>query len=501
MQKTDVLFINPGAATPIFQSLGQSLKAIEPPIWASLLANHMRKYRYQVQILDADALNLSIPEVSQAIKDVNPRLVAVMVYGQQPSASTQNMYPTHLLLEDFKSKYPEIPVLLIGGHVSALPEQTLREEKCDFVCQGEGPQTLRGLLENNLNPKNFSRIPGLFYRLGKDILHGPPASIVPQEKMQEEYPGQAWDLLPMDKYRAHNWHCFGHVNERTPYASVYTGLGCPFKCHFCCIHAPFGSKASFRYWDPAFMIKQFDLLAEKYNVRNIKIADEMFVLNEKHFLRLCELIIEHRHHFNIWAYARVDTVKESHLETLKKAGVNWLALGIESGSKYVRHGSQKGRFTDEDIVKIVEKIKAAGIYVIGNYIFGLPDDTVESMHDTLKLSLKLNCEMGNFYSAMAYPGSELYHWAVQEKRPLPESWVGYSQYSNECLPLGSKHLTPGQVLSFRDQAFDLYFAHPPFQQLILEKFGQETLDHITSMLGHKLKRKYVTQQDEVQVKI
>ena len=112
----------------------------------------------------------------------------------------------------------------------------------------------------------------------------------------------------------------------------------------------------------------------------------MFVLQEDHVMRLCDLIIERGYNFNFWAYARVDTVKDCFLEKLKKAGFNWLCLGIESGSKHVRDGALKGRFTENDIYKVVKKIQDAGIYIIANYMFGLPDDNYESMEETLNLS-------------------------------------------------------------------------------------------------------------------
>ena len=60
------------------------------------------------------------------------------------------------------------------------------------------------------------------------------------QNVDVEMPGVAWDLLPMDKYRAQNWHCFGNL-ERQPYAAIYTTLGCPYHCTFCCIQAPFKS--------------------------------------------------------------------------------------------------------------------------------------------------------------------------------------------------------------------------------------------------------------------
>ena len=200
--------------------------------------------------------------------------------------------------------------------------------------------------------------------------------------------GMSWDLLPMDEYRNTIHFSMTNNNDRKPFASLYTSLGCPYKCDFCCINAPFG-KSVFRYWEPNFIIKEFDKIASM-GIRNIKIADEMFVLNKNHFLKICDLIIERGYDFNIWAYARVDTVKEYYLEKLKKAGVNWLALGIESGNRKIRVDSVKGRFDEIDVVDIVGKIESSRIEVIGNHMFGMSGDTIDTMKETLDLSIELN---------------------------------------------------------------------------------------------------------------
>src|SRR5262249_49610629 len=152
---------------------------------------------------------------------------------------------------------------------------------------------------------------------------------------------------------------------------------------------------------------------------------EMFVLNKEHVMGICDEILASGHDFNIWAYARIDTIRDEFLQKLKQAGFRWLALGIESGSQHVRDGVEKGRFGSGEILKTVRKVQEAGIYIIGNYIFGLPDDTVESMQETLDLALEANCEFANFYSAMAYPGSKLYDLAQKKGWDLPTSWIGY----------------------------------------------------------------------------
>jgi anaerobic magnesium-protoporphyrin IX monomethyl ester cyclase len=133
-------------------------------------------------------------------------------------------------------------------------------------------------------------------------------------------------------------------------------------------------------------------------------------------------------------------------------------------------------------------VRAAGINVIGNYIFGLPEDDAETMRATLDLAVELNCEFANFYSAMAYPGSPLYERAVRQGVPLPSAWTGYSQHSRDCLPLPTRHLTAREVLAFRDRAFTSYYTNPQYLEMVGRRFGCEMLQHIRQMTGVILER-------------
>jgi radical SAM superfamily enzyme YgiQ (UPF0313 family) len=183
----------------------------------------------------------------------------------------------------------------------------------------------------------------------------------------------------------------------------------------------------------------------------------------------------------------VDTVRPERLQLLRSAGIRWLALGIESGSAHVRDGSEKS-LDQEDIVEIVQAIKQSGIQVIGNYIFGLPDDDLTTMQQTLDLAKDLNCEFANFYSAMAYPGSQLYAMASQNGWELPERWSGFSQHSYDCKPLPTEKVSAEQVLRFRDNAFHDYFESAVYLNMIGEKFGSETRHHIERMTRTRLRR-------------
>jgi radical SAM superfamily enzyme YgiQ (UPF0313 family) len=495
VKQLDLLLVNPGSRSQIYQSLGTTLTAIEPPVWAGLMATFTRRSGLSVAVLDAEAEGLSPDEAARRVAEIAPLLTAIVVYGHQPSASTQNMTAAGAICTAIKRLAPCLRVLLLGGHVAALPERTLQEEEADFVCSGEGLFTLVELVQAlKESYPDLSKVSDVWYR--KERIERSPVSAPILKDLDQDMPGIAWDLLPMKQYRAHNWHCFGHL-QRQPYAAIYTTLGCPYRCTFCCIQAPFksGEKQlrykeninSYRYWNPCTVIDQIDVLVNRYGVRNIKFADEMFVLNRKHVLAICDLLIERGYDLNIWAYARVDTVSDGMVEKLKRAGFKWLAFGIEAANERVRDQVDKG-FDQDDIFMTIDKVRRAGINIIANYIFGLPEDDHQSMQATLDLALDLNCEFANFYSAMAYPGSQLYVQALKNGWQLPDKWSGYSQHSVDTLPLPTKYLTASEVLRFRDHAFQVYFSHPNYLNMIGQKFEPKTVQHVREMAANKLVR-------------
>ncbi len=493
----DLVLVNPGSRMTLYQALGKKLTAVENPVWAGLIATFVRRKGYGVDIVDAEAEDLAPQQTAERALALNPRLVTVVVYGHQPSASTQNMTGASAIVSAIKDLSPTTPVLMLGGHVAALTQRTLDEERCDFVTRDEGLYGVTDLLDalRTSDDPDLSRVRGLAYRRNGSVVVNAAAPLV--RDLEQEMPGIAWDLLPMSRYRAHNWHCFGDL-QREPYAAIYTTLGCPYHCSFCCIQAPFkdGEKAlglkesvnSYRFWSPERVIQEIDLLVTKHGVRNIKFADEMFVLHPRHVTAICDAIIDRGYELNIWAYARVDTVKDAMLEKLKRAGFNWLAFGIEAANEGVLTDVDK-RYRVDEVYSVVEKVKSAGINIIGNFIFGLPEDTAETMQQTLDLARDLNCEFANFYCAMAYPGSPLYQQALERGWQLPEKWSGYSQHAVDTLPLPTKHLTAADVLRFRDDAFHGYFTDEGYLEMVRRKFGDDTVAHIRQMTSHRLERR------------
>jgi radical SAM superfamily enzyme YgiQ (UPF0313 family) len=220
----------------------------------------------------------------------------------------------------------------------------------------------------------------------------------------------------------------------------------------------------------------------------------MFLLNRKYYVPLCEMLRDRGYgeFLRMWAYSRIDTVKRPELlKLVRSAGIKWLALGIESGDMMVRLEVYKGKFEDVEVKKVIDQVHEADINVMANYIFGLPGDSKESMQKTLDLSKEL-CTLGwNAYASMALPGSKLYKDAVVNGLELPTTYEGYSFHGYDTLPLATNKLTAGEMLEFRDKAFDEYHSDPLFLEKIKDKFGQAAVDNILDMLKVKLKRKIV----------
>ncbi|QSB01881.1 cobalamin-dependent protein [Methylomonas sp. EFPC1] len=501
----DVLFINPDSSTKAYQDLAKTYSAIEPPTWALLLAESCRSKGFDVALMDCDAERLTLEQSVQRIDELNPRLVVFVVYGQNPNSGTTSMIGALALASAFKDAAGnQTPIAFVGSHTSALPLDVLAHECVDIVLLNEGVYALHNLLKGNLK-SDLAHVKGIGYKQNSSALPvlNPPQSVVPQERMDEDLPGYAWDLLPyrekpLDLYRAHFWHAEFSHDKRTPFAAIYTSLGCNFGCDFCMINIVnrsdngAGIDAShsrgMRFWSPAWVIREMEKLAT-LGVRTLRISDEMFFLNRKYYEPILQNVVDRGFDFNMWTYSRVDTVRRDALDLFKRAGVNWLALGIEAGNQMVRQEVSKGSFKEVNIRDVCDTIGDAGISIISNYIFGFPDDTLETMQQTLDLAIELNTEMANMYPCQALPGSPMYHIAKRNGWKLPETYEGFAFLSYECEPLPTKYLRSEDVLRFRDQAWQTYFSNPAYLGLAERRFGVQERKNIEDMASIRLKRK------------
>lgn len=506
-RQLDVLFINADSSFQAYQGLAETYTAIEPPTWALLLAQSCRSKGFGAAILDCAAEKLTLQEAVGRVESTNPRLAVFVVYGQNPNSGTTGMIGATALAKELKLYAPTIPVCFVGSHTSALPWEVLQLPFVDFVLLNEGVYALHALLQTDLRT-DLKTVKGIGYKVwdtsneSQPILNE-PQGVVPPERMDVDMPGYAWDLLPyrsrpLDLYRAHFWHAEFDHGKRTPFAAIYTSLGCPFACDFCMINivnrTDNGSQIDashsrgMRFWSARFIAEELERLA-KMGVDTVRISDEMFFLNRKYYEPLLQNIVERQLKLRMWAYARVDTVRHEFIDLFRRAGINWLALGIEAGNQTVRQEVAKGSFREVNIRTVCGKVREEGMNIISNYIFGFPDDTIETMQETLELAMELNTEMANMYPCQALPGSPLYHLAKRQGWKLPDSYNGYAFLSYDCEPLPTKYVTAADVLRFRDTAWQTYFSSSAYLQLVERTFGSTERGNVEAMAKVRLKRK------------
>ncbi len=483
----DLLLVYPNNRARAYGSLADQIAAITPPVGLGLIAAYVRKQGFSVQLLDADAENLTAIATADEIVRRKP-LLMLMATDQLNSGDVTKMAAASDCMKAHHARGSGILTVMEGVSPSAYPERMLREENADFAIQGEAYLPLVELLTELKAGRRYPSKPieGIWWRAedGSVVESRRPALW----KVPDELPMVPWDLLPMSKYRAHHWHCFDRLNARQPYAAIWTNLGCPYDCSFCSVNIVFG-KPNYRARTAENVVEEIDLLVNKYKISNLRIVDNIFTVQPDLVEKLCDLIIARGYDLNMWAYARVETVKDLNLaKKMRKAGVRWLAYGIEAADAGVRKGVSKGS-AGNVIDRAIEITKEADINIVGNFIFGLPDDTHETMQATLDMAKRYNFEYANFYFAMAYPGTELHELARKEGIPLPDTWAGYGQYSEDALPMATKHLSAADIVRFRDQAFIEYNTNPVYRNMMEKRFGPESVAFIDKILSHKIRRK------------
>jgi radical SAM superfamily enzyme YgiQ (UPF0313 family) len=437
-----------------------------------MLAAFMRLHKIDTHIIDAEAEAFSVDQTICAVDSIQPDFAVIVVSGSNPSASTMQMTGVTPLVTALKETLPDICTVVYGLHPSALPEETLQETKSDYICVGEGFDVLLSLFTTKRNKLETRKVLKTQQLVNLDAL-----------------PMPAWDLIDLNKYRAHNWQCFGNMQNRQPYGVIYTSLGCPFKCEFCVIHTMFCNKHVIRTRNPLLVVDELEYLVN-LGVTTIRIIDEMFTLNHQHVERFCELVTQRfGNTLSLWAYGRVGTLTHDLLNKMRNAGIRWLGVGFESGSQRILDVSTKSIKLTQ-ISDTVKMLRDCGIYINANWIFGLPEDDQYSMRSTLDLAKEVNSEWANLYTCMAFPGSPLfskaqtYPWYVKRTK-----WTEYSQYSYDSHPLGTEFLTPQEILTFRDDAFNEYYTSTNYLELIRNEFGDETATYLKNMTTVSLKRK------------
>lgn len=362
------------------------------PYFLSYCCGVLEKNGFEVKLLDSIAKDLSHDETLKVIKKFNPSLVVI-------DTSTPSIINDINFASRIKTELENVHVNLVGTHPTYLPEQTLKmSDKIDSVCIWEYDYTVRDLAIALDKGKNLKSVEGLCFRDGNKIIKNKPRSLI-----------QNLDELPFvsEVYKKHlDVKDYFYASVEYPQVTILTARGCPYNCTFC--NSPF--KASYRSRSIDNVIEEFEFIKDELpEVREVMIEDETFPAVKLRTVKLCKEMIKKELNMKWSCNARVNTDYET-LKVMKGAGCRLLCVGFESPVQKVLDGVRKG-ITKNTQLDFMENCNKLGLLVNGCFIIGLPEDTKESINQTIEFAKLLNPDTAQFYPLMVYPGTAAYDWA------------------------------------------------------------------------------------------
>jgi len=184
-------------------------------------------------------------------------------------------------------------------------------------------------------------------------------------------------------------------------------------------------------------------------IKEIFFANQTFGANRRHSLELCRAMAKEKFNFGWLSFSRVDVLDYSLLELMKHSGCHTLILGIESGDDEILKKYRKG-YTKKQIVETVRLCSQIGIEVVGTFIFGLPEDSADSLNKTIEFLRQLNLDYASFNVAVPRLGTELRKEAL-EKKLITEDLEVMDQ-SGTPVAMPTERLSQKDILEFRRKA-------------------------------------------------
>jgi radical SAM superfamily enzyme YgiQ (UPF0313 family) len=356
------------------------------------LASEVRLFGWEPSIIESDVAELDVDAVARELIGTAPRFVGITLF-------TVGVWGAAAIARQVKRALPGTTIIVGGPHISSMGRETMaRFPEFDLAVVGEGERPLIELLKALEHGTPLADVPALLYREGGEVLATPE---LPIDKVLDELPMPAWDLLPGFP-QAYPAAVFDF--PRGPVATIAASRGCPFHCKFCDT-STFGAKIR-RYSAPK-VFEMMQHLHDVYGVRHVLFVDDLFLASREKVTELCALILERGLKMTWTCTARVDTVKPEVLAMMKRAGCWEISFGLETGSNELLEKMDKLARVEAS-EQAVGWTAAAGIRTKGLFMLGYPGETRETIAKTRAFVRRIPMTIMNLTKFTPYPGSPIY---------------------------------------------------------------------------------------------
>ncbi|MCP4369906.1 MAG: radical SAM protein [Deltaproteobacteria bacterium] len=411
-----------------------------PSLGIGYMAAILEKYGYEVVIIDKSVSHNKIGELVNEILGMNPDVVGFYAISETFKTILE-------ILRGVKEKSPATVTMLGGPHVYGMPEQGMGYGWIDYSIWGEAEMSLLKLLECNFARETFPSIDGLIYRENGKVRINRIALV----ENLDDLPRPARHLYqPLDLYRPSIL-----AYKRLPATGIITSRGCAHKCVFC--HSGKG-RFKLRFHSAEYVLEEIKQLKRDFGINELIIFDDTFLINKKRALAICEGIISQNLDISWSCNARVNNINKELLEVLKRAGCWLIQYGVESGNQDILKSIKKD-ITLEQVVNACELTSNMGLEVKAYYILGHPNETVDTLNDTIKFMTKAPAHYASINFMTPLPGTELWETAEQygtiDKRKLEK--INYLSDRPAFIPHG---LTEEILMNKFKEAYLKFYLNP-----------------------------------------
>jgi len=343
-------------------------------------------------------------------------------------------YDTALALARLAKKWNSGIRVVLGGYHPTLMYEEIDEspnaESVDFVVRGEGEATFRELVKTlKARDGDLDGIPGLSYRDGDSFRHNPPRPLLDLSEVRP--PDRNTRIL-------RGFRAMGFRSD-----VVETSRGCTFSCSFCCIRAMYGR--SFRAYPLPRVIEDLKD-ARAHGAEVVFFVDDNITLNPARLEELCNRIVaeglDDLHYFVQAGVGGIVARKEL-VPKMARAGFRMVFLGIENVSRKNLAFLSKAKEAAERAQEAVSRLKEHGIFVMGGFVLGNPDDTEDDFWENLEFARKLKLDGPLFFIATPYPKTPLREALMREG--LVTNPDDFSRYTTYRANVRTRHLSSEEI--------------------------------------------------------
>jgi anaerobic magnesium-protoporphyrin IX monomethyl ester cyclase len=353
------------------------------PIGLFYIGAVLKDNHYNVEILNWHDIKKTPEKIKDILISKNPDLIGMSIVHA-------NRWGGIEIAGIAKSINPEIKIVFGGIGATFLYEHLLTHfEEIDFCVLGEGEYAFLKLVQW-LESKGNSipdQISGIAYRKENKIVYNPSQDLI---KNLDDLPDPA------------RYFTFQHV---------CLSRGCPGNCNFC--GSPSFWKHRVRFHSAKYFVDQLERLNQK-GIHFFYVSDDTFALKKDLVIKVCEEICRRKLYISWAAICRIADINEHVLYHMRKAGCVQISYGIESGSEKIRKYLNKPINT-EMIKKVFSLTIAYGILPRAYFIYGCPEETSETIGETIDLIRDIKPLAAVFYILDIFPGTKLYKdWQIQK---------------------------------------------------------------------------------------